>query len=142
MADTGLRQQIYSVLCNMALSLQRLELKLDRLASDVSADTGDVLGSLQQLETKLDAISRQDSRILRQGDSIMAGLADVQAAVAAEATVVDSAVALLGGLKAALDAAIASGDPAALQALSDSIASQTAELSTAVAANTPAAPQP
>lgn len=70
----------------------------------------------------------------------MATLDDVVAAVAAEGTVVDSAVTLLTSLKAALDAAIASGDPTKIQAVSDAIGAQTKALSDAVAANTPAAP--
>jgi len=49
-----------------------------------------------------------------------------------------SAVTLLNGLKAALDAA--GTDPAALQALSDSLSANTDALAAAVAANTPAAP--
>ena len=72
----------------------------------------------------------------------MSALSDLQAAVAAEDAVIASAVTLLGGLKAQLDAAIASGDPAALVALSTDIGTQTAALSAAVAANTPAAPAP
>jgi hypothetical protein len=69
-------------------------------------------------------------------------LAQLQADVAAEDTVVDSAVTLLTGIKAALDAAIASGNPAALTALSADIQAKTAVLSQAVATNTPAAPTP
>jgi len=67
-------------------------------------------------------------------------LDDLKAAVAAEDTVIASAITLLGGIKAALDAAIAANDPAALKALSDDVGARTAELSAAVAANTPAAP--
>ena len=66
----------------------------------------------------------------------MSALTDLQDKVAALKTVGDSAIALLNGLKAALDAAIASNDPAALQALSDSIGSETDALAAAVAANT------
>lgn len=70
----------------------------------------------------------------------MAGeLATLQAAVAHETDVVDGAIVLLEGLKTKLDAAIAAGDPAALQALSDSIGAETEKLASAVAANTPAA---
>lgn len=67
-------------------------------------------------------------------------LLDLQTAVAAEKTVVDSAVALLGGLKAQLDALIAAGnsDPA-LAALAADVGAQTASLSAAITANTPAA---
>jgi uncharacterized membrane protein affecting hemolysin expression len=61
------------------------------------------------------------------------------AQVAQTNTVEESAITLLQGLKAALDAAIASNDPAQLQALSDSLAGETAALSAAITANTPAA---
>jgi hypothetical protein len=73
---------------------------------------------------------------------IMSALSDLQAAVAQEDTAIASAITLLQGLKSALDAAIASGDPAALQALSTDIGNQTAALAAAVTANTPAAPAP
>lgn len=46
---------------------------------------------------------------------------DLKAAVAKETEVDESAIVLLNGLKAKLDAAIAAGDPAALKALSDSL---------------------
>jgi len=56
-----------------------------------------------------------------------------------DTSVKGSAVTLLNGLKQALDAAIASNDPAALQALSDSLATSSNDLAAAVVANTPAA---
>ena len=62
------------------------------------------------------------------------------AKVTANGTVIDSAVTLIQGIKAALDAAIASGNPAALQALSDSLGTQDARLAAAILANTPALP--
>jgi hypothetical protein len=78
--------------------------------------------------------------ILTERINHMAGeLVQLQKDVAAEDTVIDSAITLLGGIKAALDAAIASGDPAALTALSADIQAKTATLSAAVVANTPAA---
>jgi len=64
----------------------------------------------------------------------------LHADVSANTDAVQSAVTLLGGLKAQLDAAIASGDPAQLQALSDQLESNTQTLAAAVAANTAAAP--
>lgn len=64
----------------------------------------------------------------------------LNAAVTRNADVEASAVALLQGLKAALDAAIASGNPVQLQALSDSLGASTDALAAAVVANTPAAP--
>lgn len=70
----------------------------------------------------------------------MAGELDaLKAAVQANTTVEESAITLLQGLKAKLDAAIAAGDPAALTALSNDIGAETAKLAAAVTANTPAA---
>lgn len=78
--------------------------------------------------------------ILKKGDKIMAILDDLVAKVAKLKTVDDSVVALLDGLKAKLDAAIAAGnDPAQLQALSDALGAETDRLSTAVTTDTPAA---
>ena len=57
--------------------------------------------------------------------------------VSETATVIDSAVVLLKGLKAALDAA--GTDPAKLAALSASLDSKQSELAAAIAENTPAA---
>lgn len=51
-----------------------------------------------------------------------------------------TAVTLLQGLKMQLDAAIASNDPAKLEALSQQLGASTAALSAAITANTPAAP--
>lgn len=58
--------------------------------------------------------------------------------VSETATVIDSAVVLLKGLKAALDAA--GTDPAKLAALSASLDTKQTELATAIAENTPAEP--
>ena len=72
---------------------------------------------------------------------IMAGeLDNLTAQVAANSEVIDSAIVLIQGIKAALDAAIAGGNPAALQSLSDALGAKDAELAAAVEANTPAAP--
>ena len=67
-------------------------------------------------------------------------LADLQAKVTASGDATDAAVILLKGLKDKLDAAIASGSPAALQALSDSLGTNTDELAAAILVNTPAQP--
>lgn len=69
-------------------------------------------------------------------------LADLKAKVAGNTTVIESALTLINGFKAALDAAIANGDPAALAALSAELGAEDDKLAAAVAANTPAAPQP
>lgn len=65
-------------------------------------------------------------------------LDDLKAAVAKDTEVDQSAITLLNGLKQKLDDAIASGDPAALQALSDQLGSNAQALADAVTANTPA----
>ena len=74
----------------------------------------------------------------------MTALTDLQAKVAANTTVVASAVTLIQGLKSSLDAAIkanAGGDNgAALAALSTSLDSTDTALAAAITANTPAAP--
>ena len=67
----------------------------------------------------------------------MSAVTDLQASVAAEDTVIDSAVTLLQGLSAAL--AAAGTDPVALAALKTDIDTKTQSLAAAVVANTPAA---
>ena len=63
----------------------------------------------------------------------------LKAAVARDTDVENSAITLLQDLKAALDAAIAANDPAALAALSASLGANSDALAAAVVANTPAA---
>lgn len=70
----------------------------------------------------------------------MASIDDIQARVTAQKTVVDSAVTLLQEISAELKAALASNDPAAVQAVIDSLDANTKELADAVQANTPASP--
>jgi hypothetical protein len=72
------------------------------------------------------------------GENLMATLADLQAAVAAEDTVIDSAVTLIQGLAAQV--ATLKNDPAALQALADDMNAKAATLAAAIAAGTPATP--
>lgn len=72
-------------------------------------------------------------------ERIMAVLDDLTANVTANTSAVQSAITLLGNLKAQLDAAIASGDPAKLQALSDALGKNDTDLAAAITANTPAA---
>ena len=65
-------------------------------------------------------------------------LDDLTAAVAANVTVTDSAITLLQGLAAALAAAVASGDTAAISQLAADLQTETEKLAGAVTANTPA----
>lgn len=76
--------------------------------------------------------------LYRKVNRIMADLTQLTADVAAEVTVDESAITLLAGLKAQLDAA--GTDPVALAALSQSLETEQAKLAAAVVAYTPAAP--
>ena len=79
-------------------------------------------------------------QILHKENQIMATIQDVQAAVAAESTVDDSIITLLNGIVQQLKDALATGNPAALDAVVQSIQANTAKLQAAVTANTPATP--
>ena len=96
----------------------------------------------QHLYERLDAIELTLAELKTQGGRIMATLADIQAAVAAEKTVEDSVIALLGQISQQLKDALANNDPAAMQAVVDQIDANAKALSDAVTANTPAAPTP
>lgn len=82
--------------------------------------------------------------ILHKLEKIMASLDETLAAVNAESTVDDSIIALLTGIKAQLDAVLAGGLTADAQAKVDAIfaaaSANSAKVSAAVTANTPAAP--
>jgi len=67
---------------------------------------------------------------------------DLKTAVAAETTVGDSVVALLADISSRLNAALATGDTAALAALSTELTANQAKLAAAVLANTPAPKEP
>jgi hypothetical protein len=85
-------------------------------------------------------IERVVNQLHTEGHEIMATLADIQAAVAAEKTVEDSVITLLGQISQQLKDAIAANDPAAMQAVVDQIDANAKSLSDAVTANTPASP--
>ncbi len=80
------------------------------------------------------ALNQQAERIIKMAGELEA----LKAAVAKNTDVEESAILLLKGLKDKLDAAIAAGDPAALQVLSDSLGAETQKLADSVVANTPA----
>lgn len=106
-------------------ALYRIERTLDRIEQTIAhspggPDNGAALRQLLEGQTK-----------------IMADLSGLTASVAAERTVVDSAVALLGQLAQLIrDAGV---DPAALADLAASIDAQASDLGAAVSANTPGA---
>lgn len=82
-----------------------------------------------------------DLKLILQRITTMASQLDaLTAAVARNTDVTESAITLLNGLKQKLDELIASGsDPAALQALADTLGAETQKLADAVTTNTTAA---
>lgn len=96
-----------------------------------------------EIYRKLARIERLLVHITGKTEIEMTALTDLQAQVAANESVEQSAITLIQGLKTELDAAIASAptdDGAALQALSATLATDDAALAAAITANTPAAP--
>lgn len=96
-------------------------------------------GSSAQILAALNDLKQQ---IIQFKGEVMADLASLTAQVAANTSTEASAITLLQGLKTALDAAIASGDPAALQALSDQLGASQTALAAAIIQNTPASTVP
>ena len=84
---------------------------------------------------RLDSIDHKQNLILKNQERQMAAIDDLQAAVAAEDTVIDSAVTLLNGIPALI--AAAGVDPAKLTALQTDIQAKTASLAAAVLVGTP-----
>lgn len=95
------------------------------------------LDRLDDVLRRLDSLQRQLSRL---ENRMSKELDDLAAAVEADTAVDQSAITLLEGLKAQLDAA--GTDRVKLKALSDSLGANQAKLAAAVAANTPAAETP
>lgn len=91
---------------------------------------------LSAIEVALAAIRSDVATIKAQQEKLMSAVTDLQASVAAEDTVIGSAITLLQGLSAAL--AAAGTDPAALAALKSDIDTNAQALAAAVTANTPA----
>lgn len=88
-----------------------------------------ITGELQTLKQMIRVVIRKESHMAGELDTL-------EADVAALTTVAQSAEALLAGLKAKLDAAIASGDMSRVSAVSASIEANTSALAAAVSANT------
>jgi hypothetical protein len=94
----------------------------------------------QFIRSELADIKAALAIITSQGLSIMTDLTNITTAVANETTVDQSAITLLNSLSAQI--ASLKNDPVALQALADSLTTNSTALAAAVAANTPAAPTP
>src|SRR5258706_3931548 len=90
----------------------------------------EVLRRLGEIENKVDLI-------LDRQEIMMSALDDLQAAVAAEDTVIDSAITLINGIPALI--AAAGTDPAKLSALTADITAKRKDFADAVVANTGAA---
>src|SRR6266850_1515180 len=86
---------------------------------------------------RLDILAEQIDLIIKNQETLMTAIDDLQAAVAAEDTVIDSAITLISGIPALI--AAAGVDPAKLAALQTDITTKTKALADAVAANTSAA---
>jgi len=89
------------------------------------------------MAARLVRLERMVGLVLDNQERIMAAIDDLQAAVTAEDTVIDSAITLIQGIPALI--AAAGVDPAKLAALQSDITAKSGALAAAVAANTPAA---
>ena len=98
-----------------------------------TADLDRILWRLDYIIALLWAMLGEESKMAGELDSL-------RSQVEQTVTVERSAIVLLQGLKTALDAAIASGNPAALTDLSAQLGASAGALADAIVANTPAAP--
>jgi hypothetical protein len=103
-------------------AVDRILFKLDR-----------VIGQLSDVLRRLGATQQEVS-------ALMSAIDDLEAKVAAQETVEQSAIALLTGIGQELKDALANNDQARIEALSAKIDGDTQNLAAAVSANTPAAP--
>ena len=87
---------------------------------------------------RLDKLIRQVRKLTNQVTKMSETVTELTTRVAELETVGDSAIELLHGLKAQLDAAIANNDMSQVKALSDRIGAQTQEMADAIVANTAA----
>src|SRR5436305_937841 len=97
------------------------------------ADLGPLRHRLFRVEDKLD-------RLIMETQTMSAELDRLRASVAAEGTVVQSAVTLLGQLALLIRSSV--NDPASLAALADDVDAKKAALAQAVADNTATPPTP
>ena len=95
-------------------------------------------------QNQLDGIGKNLGDLIERAKTMSKELEELSAKVAANNSLIGSAVALINGISARI--AAAADDPVALKGLSDELAAKDVELATAIAANTPvaapAAPEP
>lgn len=130
----------------LAPRLSRVDASLDRIEADcaylkqhqaaIEQNLAAALLQLSRIHTILMPIQTQITQLNQQEAHNMQQLDDLTAEVSRNTTVVGSALVLIQGFAAALEAA--GTDPAKLQALRDSLAANDDALAAAVAANTPA----
>ena len=101
-----------------------------------------ISNQFERVHQKLDRLIHKSRNIYDKEVLQMAVLDDLEREVSELSTASDSAIALLQGLKAALDEAIATGDLNRVQAVVDQIDAKEKALAAAVVANTPSAPTP
>ena len=92
-----------------------------------------IMARFDRLERRLDALTTLTTQ---EKEAVMADLSALQAEVERNTEVDQSAITLLNGLAAKIEEL--KTDPAALQALADSMRSSSDNLAAAVTANTPA----
>lgn len=109
----------------------------------IEARLGLMNDRLDALHADIRAIRHGLRHVLEGEQIIMQDLTELNDAVTEESSVIDSAIVLIDGIAAQLQDALNNGaDPAAIQAVVDSINGKKDELAAAVAANTPAEPTP
>jgi hypothetical protein len=86
------------------------------------------------------AVTTALAPLLERQTQMATAIEDLVREVEETRSVTDSAIALIQGLKAQLDAAIAANDMSAVRAAVDALDAKQAELAAAITANTPAAP--
>jgi chromosome segregation ATPase len=91
-------------------------------------------------DERLGRVERLILALIERGMQMSAQLEALQAEVARNASVIDSAMLLIDALADQIEAA--QDDPAALQELANSLRASSDKLAGAVAENTPAAPEP
>jgi hypothetical protein len=99
------------------------------------------LESGPDLASRLDALLPAINSLLQKVDQMSQDLSQLKAAVAANTSIIGSAITLIQGFSAKLQDAINAGaDPVELQSIVDELNSQDVALSAAILANTPGEP--
>lgn len=103
-------------------------------------DLGPLVAAFDTVLARLDVIDARIQQLHQTTEEAMADLTRITTEVEENGSVIDSAVVLLGSLSQQIRDL--STDPAALEALADSLDANSTRLAEAVVANTPAAPTP